>query len=88
MIFISLTKSRQKPTKELLAESQKLFEKEKKEGIKYLGIYYTLGRYDGVSIMEAPDEKTAMKAAIRRGGTLATETLVAVPAEEARKLVE
>jgi uncharacterized protein with GYD domain len=87
MIFISLTKTRQKPTKELLAESQKLFEKEKKEGIKYLGMYYILGRYDGVSIMEAPDEKTVMKAAMRRG-FLTSETLVAVPAEEARKLVE
>jgi len=87
MLFIILAKFRQKPTKELLAESQKLFEKEKKEGIKYLGMYYTLGRYDGVSIMEAPDEKTVMKAAMRRG-FLTSETLVAVPAEEARKLIE
>jgi uncharacterized protein with GYD domain len=88
MIFISLIKNKQKLTKQLLAENQKLFEKEKKEGIKYLGIYYTLGRYDSVAIMEAPDEKTAIKAFIRRGEHLATETLVAVPAEEARKLVE
>ena len=88
MIFISLFKFRQKPTKENIAESSKLFEIEKKEGIKYLGIYYTLGRYDSVAIFEAPDEKIAMKAFIRRGEHLATETLVAVPAEEARKLVE
>jgi uncharacterized protein with GYD domain len=88
MIFISLIKFRQKQTKEIIAESVKFWEKEKKEGIKLLGLYYTLGRYDGVAIMEAPDEKTAMKATIRVGGRFATETLVAVPAEEARKLVE
>jgi len=88
MIFISLFKFRQKPTKENIAESSKLFEIEKKEGIKYLGMYWTLGRYDGVSIMEAPDEKTVMKSAIRRGSVIKIETLVAVPAEEARKLVE
>jgi len=88
MIFISLIKNRQKITKEVLAESSKNMEKDKKEGIKYLGLYYTLGRYDLVAIMEAPNEKTAMKAFIRKGGYLTSETLVAVPAEEARKLVE
>jgi len=55
MIFITLWKNRQKLTKELIAESLKLGEKEKKEGIKYLGFYYTLGRYDNVAILEAPD---------------------------------
>jgi uncharacterized protein with GYD domain len=87
MIFISLIKFRQKITKELTAEHLKLVEKEKKEGIKYLGMYWTLGRYDAVAIIEAKDEKTAMKIGIRRGW-IRSETLVAVPAEEARKLVE
>ena len=50
-------------------------------------MYWTLGRYDGVAIIEAPNEKTVMKMALKRGW-LASETLVAVPAEEARKLVE
>ena len=87
MIFINLIKYRQKPTKETIAESIKLVEKERKEGIKYLGMYWTLGRYDAVAIVEAKDEKTAMKIAISRGW-LKYETLVAIPAEEARKLVE
>jgi len=87
MIFISLFKFRQKPTKKGIAENLKLIEQESKEGVKYLGIYYTLGRYDAVSIMEAPDEKVAMKSSMRRGWA-AIETLVAVPAVEARKLVE
>ena len=87
MIFISLIKFRQKPTKEMIAENLKLIEKEKKEGVKYLGMYWTLGRYDAVYILEAKDEKTAMKFGLRRE-SISSETLVAVPAEEARKLVE
>jgi uncharacterized protein with GYD domain len=88
MIFISLIKFRQKLTKEMIDENKKLIEKGKKEGVKFLGMYYTLGRYDAVDIMEAPDEKTAMKVAMASGEHITTETLVAVPAEEARKLVE
>ena len=87
MIFINLVKFRQKPTKETIAENLKLIEKEKKEGTKYHAIYWTLGRYDAVVITEAPDEKAAMKNSMRRGWAK-SETLVAIPAEEARKLVE
>ena len=93
MIFISLVKLRHKPTKEIMAESIKLVEKEKKEGIKYLGVYWTLGRYDMVAIIEAKDEKTALKIAGRREWAK-SETLVAVheistiTLEEAMKLVE
>jgi len=60
----------------------------KKEGIKFLGFYWTLGRYDTVVIMEAPDEKTAMKANLSVSDLVSTETMVAVPIEEAIKLVE
>jgi uncharacterized protein with GYD domain len=88
MLFIMLCKFRQKATKESIDENLKLMEKESKEGVKFLGIYYTLGRYDSVCMVEAPDEKAIMKSAMRRGHMLASETLVAVPAEEARKLIE
>jgi uncharacterized protein with GYD domain len=76
-----------KPTKEIVAENMKTIEMEQKDGVKLLGIYWTLGRYDAVGIYEAPDEKVAMKAQIRRGDNFSAETLVAIPAEEARKLV-
>jgi uncharacterized protein with GYD domain len=87
MHFIALVKFKKKPTKENIAESLKRLETEGKEGIKYHGIYWTLGRYDAVALFEAPNEKVAMKMAIGRAEDLAMETLVAVPAEEARKLV-
>jgi len=51
-------------------------------------MYWLLSRYDGVLTWEAPDEKMLMKAAIRWGDYVSLETLVAVPREEAAKLVE
>lgn len=87
MLFTSLVKLRKKPTKEMLAETQKLQEEAAKEGHKILGMYWTLGRYDAVILSESPDEKAAMKAAIKFAEVASSETLVAVPAEEAQKLV-
>ena len=88
MIFISLCKVRKKLTKEMVAEATRVIERANKEGVKFLGIYYTLGRYDVVAIFEAPDEKTVMRMGIGLGDIESTETLVAVPREEAMKLVE
>lgn len=87
MLFITLGRFRRKPTKQMLAEMQKLFEQGAKEG-KILGFYFTLGRYDGVVISESPDEKAHMKHMLRFAELVSTETLVAVPAEEASKLVK
>ncbi len=88
MIFISLGKFRSKPTKEATAEVSELMKGMANEGIKFLGFYWTLGRYDTVVIMEAPDEKTVMKANMKVSGIVSTETMVAVTREEAHKLVE
>jgi uncharacterized protein with GYD domain len=84
--FVALVKFKKKVTKDFVAESVKKIEIETKEGIKWHSIYWTLGRYDAVGTFEAPNEKAAMKMAIDRGEGFAIETLVAVPAEEARKL--
>jgi uncharacterized protein with GYD domain len=88
MIFVSLCKLRKKLTKKSIAEASRVIERANKEGAKFLNIYYTLGRYDVVAIFEAPDEKTVMRMAMSLGDIESTETLVAVPREEAIKLVE
>ena len=88
MLFVVLGKFRRKPSKETLDQSSKLFEQMAKEGIKFKGQYWTLGRYDTTSIVEAKDEKTIMKALLRWGDILSTETAIAVSREEAIKLVE
>jgi len=54
MIFISSGRLRGKPTKEMTAKVDRFKEKVSKEGIKLIGGYWTLGRYDSVVIFEAP----------------------------------
>jgi uncharacterized protein with GYD domain len=89
MIFITLGRFRKKPTKEMIAEYTKLVEKWAKEnGGKFLVFYWTLGRYDVVGVTDVKDEKTAMKVLIQCSDIMSQETLVAVPREEAIKLVE
>jgi uncharacterized protein with GYD domain len=88
MIFITMSKFRKKPTKETTAEVTKIVQAMAEMGVKILSFYWTLGRYDTVVTMEAPDEKTAMKANIRVGDFVSTETMVAVSREEAIKLVD
>lgn len=88
MFFVGLVKFKKKPTQEMIAENLKLQQKEEKEGVKVHAVYWTLGRYDAVVISEAPNEKAIMKTAIRRENNMSIETLAAVPAVEARKLVE
>jgi uncharacterized protein with GYD domain len=53
-------------------------------GVKVLAQYATLGQYDFVSIVEAPDDKTMAKCSVELGsrGTMSTQTLAALPAEE------
>jgi uncharacterized protein with GYD domain len=90
MITITLSRFRRKPTKEWVAQLSKHFEQMAKdrEGPKVLGMYWTLGRYDTVLIMEGKDEKEAMRGLLAWGDMLSTETLVAVSREEAVKLLE
>ncbi|MDD1668837.1 MAG: GYD domain-containing protein [Methanomicrobiales archaeon] len=56
-------------------------EADTKGQVRFLGIYWTLGRYDSVVVFEAPDEKVAMNMALRRADRMDVETLVAVPAD-------
>ena len=59
----------------------------KQKGIRIIGFYWTLGRYDTVMILEAPNEKEAMKLSIGAADVVTTETMVAMPREEAIKLL-
>jgi len=87
MILVTLWKFRQKATMETLAESVKLAEQLPNEGIKIIGNYWTLGKCDIITIAEAKDEKTFMKALLRYGDLFTTETLVAIGREDAIALV-
>ena len=56
-------------------------------GVKVLSQWATLGEYDFVSVVEAPDERTMAKVSVELGsrGTTSNETMSAIPAEEFTK---
>jgi len=87
LIFISLGKMRKKPVKDTAIQATSIVDAMKERGIKILGWYWTLGRYDTAVIFEAENEKQALKAALDVGDIVASETLVAIPREEAIKLL-
>lgn len=88
MKFITLARWKVKPTKQVVAQTTKLFEQATKEGAKILATYWTLGKYDAVVISEGKDEKAAMKAILRFSEMLSTQTMVAITNEEGHALLE
>jgi uncharacterized protein with GYD domain len=53
-------------------------------GVKVVAQYATLGQYDFVTVVEAPDEKTMAKVSVELGsrGTMTSQTLAAIPAQD------
>jgi uncharacterized protein with GYD domain len=61
-----------------------------KAGGKLIGGYYTLGEYDVVIIIEAPNDETVMSLMFKVGsaGNVKTKTLKAFTAEEGIKIIK
>jgi len=61
----------------------------KSVGSEIKGVYYTMGRYDYVAIVEGPSVEAAMKGLFMLGleGVAKTETLVGLSMEEALKVI-
>ena len=61
-----------------------------KAGGKFISEYYTLGKYDIVTIVEAPNDETMMSTILATGslGNVRTETLKAFTIDEAAKIIE
>jgi uncharacterized protein with GYD domain len=78
---------RRKPDKAMAGEATEKVAEFKKKGINILSWYWTLGRYDTVVVFEAVDEKEALKFALGVAEFVASETLVAIPRQEAIKLL-
>jgi len=58
-------------------------------GAKVEGFYLTMGRYDLILIVDAPNPETVAKIVLTTtsGGAVSTETLPAFPEEEYRKII-
>ena len=61
----------------------------KKLGVKVTGQYWTLGAFDGVIVLEAPDEATATAALLHLGslGNMRTQTARAYDPAEMQKVL-
>jgi uncharacterized protein with GYD domain len=59
-------------------------------GVKIIGAYLTLGAYDNVFVVEAPDDETAARTLLAVGmqGNARTVTLRAFTLDEEEKLVQ
>jgi uncharacterized protein with GYD domain len=83
--FITLAKLRG-ATDEAFSKKTEQFMKNPPAGVKIHNVFYTLGRYDIVIYYEAPSEKEALISGMNFADKAATETLLAIPLEEARKI--
>jgi uncharacterized protein with GYD domain len=91
MIFICLSKFRKKPTKEGISATDRAASALARQGVKPIGAYWTLGRYDTVFIFEAPDAgavQKIMKSALSLFDIVSIETLVALKRADAIKLLD
>jgi uncharacterized protein with GYD domain len=61
----------------------------KKAGLKMKDVYLTMGRYDLVCVIEAPDDAALAKALLTLGkdGNVRTETMRAFDEDEYRKII-
>ena len=61
-----------------------------KVGGKLVGVYYTMGQYDGVAIVEAPSDETIMSIMLGNAskGNFRSMTLKAFPMSETGKIIE
>ena len=78
-----------KAVRDTCDQAEALMAAAEKMGVKVTGLYWTLGAFDGVIILEAPDEATATAALLHLGslGNLRTQTARAFDAAEMRKIL-
>jgi uncharacterized protein with GYD domain len=87
IMLTSLTSDGVKTIKNNPGRVQEVNREMEQLGIKVVSQWATLGRYDFVSVVEAPDEPTMAKVSVEMGsrGTTTNETMSAIPAEEFTK---
>lgn len=75
--------------KELPERYRRTLEQVEKAGVRVHGWYLTMGAYDWVTVIEAPDDQTMTRALLALGmqGNVRTNTLKAFTFEEAEKIV-
>src|ERR671919_1523988 len=84
IMLTNLTADGVKTLKNNPARVQEVNKEVEQLGIKVVNQWATLGQYDFISVVEAPDEATMAKVSVELGsrGTTTNQTLSAIPAED------
>ena len=85
MFFVVLAKLKGKISPAFMQSTEKAL-KSPPTGLKIHNVFWTLGQYDFIIIYEAHNEKAAIKMGTEWVEFCDTQTLVAVPNEEAKKM--
>jgi uncharacterized protein with GYD domain len=84
IMLTNLTSDGVKTLKENPGRVKEVNQEVEQLGVKVVDQWATLGQYDFVSIVEAPDETTMAKVSVELGsrGTMSHETLTAIPTDD------
>ena len=84
IMLTRLTPDGVKTVKDNPARVQEVNREVEQLGVKVLNQWATLGEYDFVSVVEAPDEKAMAKLSVEMGsrGTVQNETMTAIDVED------
>jgi uncharacterized protein with GYD domain len=87
IMLTSLTSDGVKTIKNNPGRVQEVNREMEQLGIKVVSQWATLGRYDFVTVVDAPDEQTMAKVSVEMGsrGTTTNETMTAIPADDFTK---
>ena len=90
IILLNFTDQGIRKVKDTIKRAEAFKSAIEKAGGKFVSVYYTLGKYDIVTIVEAPNDETMMSVILATGslGNVRSETLKAFPMDEAAKIIE
>jgi uncharacterized protein with GYD domain len=90
IILFNFTDQGLRNVKETIRRAEAFKAAVEKAGGKFVSEYYTFGRYDIVTTVEAPDDQTMMSIMLSTGslGNVRSETLKAFSMSEAGKVIE
>jgi len=84
VMLTNLTPDGVKTLKDNPARVQEVNKEVEQLGVKVLNQWATLGQFDFITVIEAPDSATMAKVSVELGsrGTMTSQTLAAIPAED------
>ncbi len=90
VVLYKFTDQGVKNIKDTVARAREVRADNEKRGFKTVGVYWTQGQYDLISVVEAPNEESMMAGLLNIGGAgnVRSETLRAFNEGEMEKIVQ